>query len=118
ASHFDWVHSVDRLKIAQRLNDQRPDPLPPLNICLQVNVDMEDTKQGVTLSDVAGMAAAMRQLPRLRLRGLMAIPSAHSADHNRAAFLKLATMFASLQSAMPELDTLSMGMSDDFETAI
>lgn len=118
AARFDWVHSVDRLKIAQRLNDQRPAHLPPLNVCLQVKIDSEDSKQGVPLADVGALAATIQALPRLQLRGLMAIPSATSTDHNRAAFEKLAMTQQRLHSTMPRFDQLSMGMSDDFETAI
>lgn len=118
AAHFDWVHSVDRLKIAKRLSDQRPDNLPPLNICLQINIDNEDSKQGIALDEVDQLVSTIKELPRLRLRGLMAIPSATNSDHNHAAFKKLAMTQQRLHSTMPEFDQLSMGMSDDFETAI
>lgn len=117
AERFDWVHSVDRLKIAQRLSDQRPPDLPPLNVLIEVNLDDEANKQGVTPADVPTLATAIAALPKLRLRGLMAIPSAHSQDHNRAAFEKLAMTLAALPPTMGA-DQLSMGMSDDFETAI
>ena len=117
AERFAWVHSVDRLKIAQRLNDQRPPDLPPLNVLIEVNLDNEASKQGVTPTEVATLATAITTLPNLRLRGLMAIPSAHSQDHNRAAFEKLAMTLAALPPTMGA-DQLSMGMSDDFETAI
>ena len=118
AAHFDWVHSVDRLKIAQRLNDQRPAALPPLQVCVQVNVDDEASKSGVPLVDVKALAQAIDALPRLQLRGLMAIPRAGSADNNRAAFRQLAMTLSQLRNTMPALDTLSMGMSADFATAI
>lgn len=119
AGAFDWVHSVDRLKIAQRLNDQRPENMPALNICVQVNLSNEDTKSGVALADVEALCADVAELPRLQLRGLMAIP-APCADHDqqRAAFRPLAALFARLQQHYPAMDTLSIGMSDDFEAAI
>jgi PLP dependent protein len=118
ASHFDWVHSVDRDKVAQRLNDQRPDGLPPLNVCIQVNIDDEDSKSGIPPEQVPALAALIATLPRLRLRGLMAIPRPDSADRGAAAFRRLAMTLSSLGNTMPGLDTLSMGMSDDFDVAI
>ena len=118
AARFDWVHSVDRDKIARRLNDQRPAALPPLNVCIQVNVDDEDSKSGIALDQVPALADAIAALPRLRLRGLMAIPRAHSDDRNRAAFRTLAMTLSSLRNTIAGLDTLSMGMSDDFDVAI
>ena len=118
AAHFDWVHSVDRLKIARRLSEQRPAELPPLNICIQVNVDDEDSKSGVPLAEAAALAEAVSELPRLRLRGLMAIPRADSDDGNRAAFRRLAMTLSQLRNTMPALDTLSMGMSADYTVAI
>jgi pyridoxal phosphate enzyme (YggS family) len=118
ASHFDWVHSVDRDRIARRLNDQRPDGLPPLNVCIQVNIDDEDSKSGISPEQVPALAALIATLPRLRLRGLMAIPRPASADRGAAAFRRLAMTLSSLGNTMPGLDTLSMGMSDDFDVAI
>lgn len=119
AEHFDWVHSVDREKIARRLNEQRPDSLPPLNICLQVNVSMEDSKSGVAPEDVAPLARAILDLPRLRLRGLMAIPApTDDIAAQRAAFARITALFRDLQETVPALDTLSMGMSADLESAI
>lgn len=118
ATAFSWVHSLDRSKIAQRLNDQRPENLPPLNVCIQVNIDSEDSKSGVALSEVAALAAKVAALPRLRLRGLMTIPRANSHDNQRAAFRKLTMTLSSLRHTIPTLDTLSMGMSDDFSVAI
>lgn len=118
ASHFHWLHSLDRLKVAQRLNDQRPASLPPLNVCIQVNVDAEASKQGVSLDRVAELAAGVHQLPALRLRGLMTIPSADAADRNQAAFRKVAIILSELRHTIPDLDTLSMGMSDDYPVAI
>jgi pyridoxal phosphate enzyme (YggS family) len=116
AENFAWVHSVDRLKIAQRLSEQRPDSLPPLNICIQVNVSGEASKSGCTSADLPALAAAISALPRLQLRGLMAIPEPtdDSAEQN-AAFASVRELQASLN--LP-LDTLSMGMSHDLEAAI
>lgn len=118
AAHFDWVHSVDRLKIARRLSEQRPTELPPLNICIQVNVDDEESKSGVPLAEAEELAEAVSELPHLRLRGLMAIPRADSDDGNRAAFRRLAMTLSQLRNTMPALDTLSMGMSADYTVAI
>lgn len=118
ATHFDWVHSLDRARIARRLNDQRPPSLAPLNVCIQVNLDDETSKSGVTLGQVEALAAAFQDWPRLRLRGLMAIPRADGPDHNRAAFHRLAMTLSRLRHTMPALDTLSMGMSADFAVAI
>ncbi|WP_203143553.1 YggS family pyridoxal phosphate-dependent enzyme [Marinobacter mangrovi] len=122
AAHFDWVHSVDRLKVARRLSDQRPADLAPLNICLQVNVDNEDTKSGASLADIPALAAEVLTLPHLRLRGLMAIPDPDQPEADlRQSFRALADALAQLRQAHPEaqgLDTLSMGMSGDLETAI
>lgn len=116
AEHFDWVHSVDRLKIAQRLSDQRPESLPPMNICLQVNVSGEASKSGCEPQDVPQLAQAIAALPRLRLRGLMAIPEpTDDPTEQRAAFARLRHLQAELQM---DLDTLSMGMSQDLEAAI
>jgi len=120
-SHFDWVHSMDREKIAQRLNDQRPEEKPPLNVCLQVNVSGESSKSGVALSDLPSLAEFVSQLPNLRLRGLMAIPAqAETQDAQRRPFAQLRYALKSLQKALPDapLDTLSMGMSGDVEAAI
>lgn len=119
AGAFDWVHSVDRLKIARRLNDQRPAHLPALNVCIQVNLSNEDSKSGVTLDEVDALCADISQLPRLQLRGLMAIP-APCQDHaqQRAVFKPLTARFQRLQQQYPAMDTLSIGMSDDFDAAI
>lgn len=118
AAHFNWVHSLDRERLARRLNDQRPQELGPLNVCLQVNIDREESKSGVALEQLPALAAAVAGLPRLRLRGLMAIPRANGPDHNREAFRRLAMTLSSCGNTIRGLDTLSMGMSDDFETAI
>ena len=116
AEHFDWVHSVDRLKIAQRLSEQRPAELPPLNICIQVNVSGEASKSGCTPEDLPALAAAISALPRLKLRGLMAIPEpTDDRAEQDAAFAAVQKLRASLD--LP-LDTLSMGMSHDLESAI
>lgn len=116
AEHFDWVHSVDRLKIAQRLSEQRPAELPPLNICIQVNVSREASKSGCTPDDLPALAAAISALPRLKLRGLMAIPEpTDDRAEQDAAFAAVQKLQASLD--LP-LDTLSMGMSHDLESAI
>ena len=119
AAHFSWVHSVDRLKIAQRLSEQRPDELPPLNICVQVNIDDETTKSGISLVELPELVAAMSQLPRLQLRGLMAIPAAtNNPEQQRAAFAKLRSARDNLNAQGYALDCLSMGMSGDMEAAI
>ncbi|WP_268798452.1 YggS family pyridoxal phosphate-dependent enzyme [Pseudomonas huanghezhanensis] len=116
AENFAWVHSVDRLKIAQRLSEQRPAELPPLNICIQVNVSGEDSKSGCTPQDLPALVDAICALPNLRLRGLMAIPEpTDNHDEQNAAFATVRTLQDSLK--LP-LDTLSMGMSHDLEAAI
>jgi pyridoxal phosphate enzyme (YggS family) len=116
AEHFAWVHSVDRLKIAQRLSEQRPADLPPLNICIQVNVSGEASKSGCTPADLPALAKAISELPRLNLRGLMAIPEpTDDRAEQDAAFAAVQSLQASLN--LP-LDTLSMGMSHDLESAI
>ena len=116
AEHFDWVHSVDRLKIAQRLSEQRPAALAPLNICLQVNVSGEDSKSGCAPADLPALAEAVAKLPNLRLRGLMAIPEpSDDRAAQEAAFASLRTLQQRLGLG---LDTLSMGMSHDLEAAI
>jgi pyridoxal phosphate enzyme (YggS family) len=119
AEVFDWVHSVDRLKLAQRLAEQRPPGLAPLNICLQVNISGEDSKSGVTVAQLPELMAAVSALPGLRLRGLMAIPQpAADADLQRRPFAAVRAAFEQLRRHWPELDTLSMGMSADLEAAI
>ena len=116
AEHFAWVHSVDRLKIAQRLSEQRPADLAPLNICIQVNVSGEASKSGCTPADLPALANAISALPRLTLRGLMAIPEpTEDRAEQDAAFATVRDLQASLNLA---LDTLSMGMSHDLESAI
>ena len=119
AEHFAWVHSVDRGKIARRLSDYRPAGMPPLQICLQVNISGETSKSGVSLEELPRLALEVMQLPRLQLRGLMAIPApADGFSEQREPFARLREALAGLQSLGPGLDTLSMGMSDDLEAAI
>ena len=119
AEHFAWVHSIDREKIAQRLNEQRPAHLPPLQICIQVNIDDETTKSGVTLAELPALVAAILPLSRLQLRGLMAIPAAsNNPEQQRCAFAKLRRAMEQIQATGVTLDTLSMGMSADMEAAI
>jgi pyridoxal phosphate enzyme (YggS family) len=119
AEHFDWVHSVDRLKIAQRLSEQRPDDLPPLNVCLQVNVSGEASKSGVAIAEAAAIAHQIAALPKLKLRGLMSIPEpAGDLDAQRAPHRELRELFERLRNDGLALDTLSMGMSADLEAAV
>jgi pyridoxal phosphate enzyme (YggS family) len=119
ASHFDWVHTVDRLKIAQRLSEQRPAGLGPLNICLQVNISGEASKSGATPEELPALAQAVAQLPNLRLRGLMAIPEPETdGGKQRAAFARVRILFEQLRADGLALDTLSMGMSGDMAAAI
>ncbi len=119
AEAFDWVHSVDRLKIAQRLSEQRPAWLPPLNVCLQVNVSGEASKSGVAPQEVPALAQAVAALPRLRLRGLMSIPEpAESEASQRVPHRLLHACLTQLQAQGLRLDTLSMGMSADVEAAV
>ena len=121
AERFAWVHSVDRVKIARRLNDQRPEALPPLQVCLQVNISAEASKSGVSLDELPALAEAVLAMPRLRLRGLMAIPApAEGLDAQRAPLARLRQALEGLRGRFPEapLDTLSMGMSDDLEAAV
>ncbi len=119
ARHFDWLHSVEREKIARRLSAQRPPELPPLNVCLQVNISGEASKSGCALDALPVLAARVRELPGLRLRGLMAIP-AREADfeRQRAAFRRLREARDALDADGFALDTLSMGMSADLEAAV
>jgi len=119
AAHFDWVHGIDRLKIAERLAEQRPAGLPPLQVCLQVNVDGGANKSGVAPADAVALAQAVAALPRLRLRGLMAIPEpAPDFASQRVLFLRAAAVFEQIRGAGIEVDTLSLGMSADLEAAI
>jgi hypothetical protein len=119
ATHFDWVHTIDRLKLAERLSAQRPEHLPPLQVCLQVNVSGEASKSGVAPEETLALAEAVCRLPRLRLRGLMAIPEpAGDFDAQRVPHRTLARLLFDLNAAGQALDTLSMGMSADLEAAI
>ena len=122
ATSFAWVHSVDRLKIARRLSEQRPSDQPPLNICLQVNINEEDSKTGCTLAELPELVAAIGDLPHLSLRGLMAIPDPNQPEADlRLSFRRLTRALHELRQDNPEagpLDTLSMGMSGDLEIAI
>lgn len=119
AAHFDWVHSVDRLKLAERLSEQRPGNLPPLNVCIQVNVSGEESKSGVAPDEVRGLADPIAALPRLRLRGLMAIPEPTGDEARlRSRFATLRRLRDELNESGFALDTLSMGMSDDLELAV
>ncbi|MDD2913963.1 MAG: YggS family pyridoxal phosphate-dependent enzyme [Gallionella sp.] len=119
AENFSWVHSVDRLKIAERLSAQRPPDMPPLNVCLQVNVSAEDSKSGVAPDEVTGLAQAVARLPQLRLRGLMAIPApCDDIAAQRLPFAQLRELRDQLNRQGLNLDTLSMGMSHDFAAAI
>jgi len=116
AETFDWVHSVDRLKIAQRLSEQRPADLPPLNICLQINISAEASKSGLLPGDVAALARQVADLPRLKLRGLMAVPE--PGPGALAQHQAMAALFNELNAGGLRLDTLSLGMSADLEDAI
>ena len=127
AEYFDWVHSVERLKIAQRLSEQRPTSRAPLNLCLQVNISRQESKSGCAPDEATALALSIAQLPNIRLRGLMAIPAPmNSVDHlaqQRAPFDALRALFDSIKAQLPPeqanfFDTLSMGMSDDYELAI
>ncbi|HHX8499048.1 TPA: YggS family pyridoxal phosphate-dependent enzyme [Vibrio diabolicus] len=119
AEHFDWVHTIDRTKIAQRLNDQRPSELKPLQVLIQVNTSDEASKSGVTEAEVFELAELISRLPNLTLRGLMSIP-ANVSDYESQLheFQKLATLKQTLEAQFPEIDTLSMGMSGDMTAAI
>lgn len=119
AEHFDWVHSVDRLKIAERLSAQRPPGLPPLQVCLQVNISGEASKSGLLPDEVAPVARAVAALPQLRLRGLMAIPEpAEDLERQREPHRALRCLLEQLQADGLALDTLSMGMTADLEAAV
>jgi len=119
ATHFAWVHSLDRLKVAQRLSAQRPANLPPLNVCVQVNIDNENTKSGVSEIKVPYLIEMISRLPHMTVRGLMAIPSPDNSDDERVrSFARMRQLFDRQRENWPHLDTLSMGMSKDFGLAI
>jgi len=119
AENFDWVHSVDREKIARRLSEQRPPELPPLNVCLQINISAEDSKSGLSPDELLPVARAVAAMPGLRLRGLMAIPAPTEVEaEQRVAFRRLRELLVMLTDAGIACDTLSMGMSADLDAAI
>ena len=119
AENFDWVHTIDKLKIARRLSDQRPAELPALQVCLQVNVDEEASKSGITVDALHELAAACSELPNLRLRGLMCLPAIRTEfEQQRQPFARLRRLAEDLGRNGIELDTLSMGMSGDYRAAI
>lgn len=119
ATHFAWAHTIDRLKIAQRLSEQRPDHLPPLSVCLQVNVDGGPTKSGIAPGEALELAREVAGLPRLRLRGLMAIPEpAPAFEEQLAVHRRMRALYDQLRAAGLPLDTLSLGMTGDLEAAI
>jgi len=119
AQHFAWLHTLDRMKLAQRLSEQRDPGQPELNVCLQVNISAQSTKAGIAAEDVLGLAKSVQRLPNLRLRGLMALPApAEGLDAQRKPFAALRELLRQLQDAGLPCDTLSMGMSGDLEAAI
>lgn len=119
AEHFDWVQSVSRLNIAQRLDQQRPKHLPKLNICIQINISREESKSGITLSEAMNLALKIQELPNLKLRGIMGIPEkTHLPEKIEQQFRELHQVYQELQQMYPYIDTLSMGMSNDLESAI
>ena len=119
ATHFDWIHSVDRAKIAKRLNEQRPDELPPLNVCLQVNIPAEPTKSGVSSeAELLDLALAVSEMDRLALRGIMAIPAPASDPEQQRAQFKSIAQLLSIPDLPIQMTELSMGMSGDMESAV
>lgn len=119
AEHFDWVQTIDRLKIAERLNDQRPAGLPPLNVLIQINISDETSKSGISPAEMLSLAREISRLPNLKLRGLMAIPKPESETaRQKIALQAMQTLFQQLQAEFDGIDTLSMGMSDDMAAAI
>lgn len=119
AEHFAWCHTLDRLRIAQRLNDQRPTEMPPLNVLIQINISDEQSKSGIVLSELPALAEAIAALPNLTLRGLMAIPAPESDYQCQlAVFSQMNDAYQALKHRYPQVDTLSMGMTDDMTAAI
>ncbi|MER2472661.1 YggS family pyridoxal phosphate-dependent enzyme [Photorhabdus laumondii] len=119
AENFNWCHTIDRLKIAQRLNEQRPEGMEPLNILIQINISDERSKSGIQLEELSTLAAEMNKLPNVRLRGLMAIPAPEpDYAHQLAVFRRMEQAFLNLKTKYPQIDTLSMGMTDDMAAAI
>jgi pyridoxal phosphate enzyme, YggS family len=119
AEHFDWCHTLDRLRIATRLNDQRPAELGPLNVLIQINISDENSKSGIALDELDALATEVAALPRLTLRGLMAIPAPESSYERQFAVARqMAVAFEALKARFDTVDTLSLGMSDDMDAAI
>lgn len=119
AEHFDWCHTIDRLKIAQRLSDQRPADKAPLNVLIQINISDENSKSGIALAELPVLAEQVAALPNVCLRGLMAIPAPETdPERQSAVFRQMETAFRELQGKYPQADTLSMGMTDDMDAAI
>ncbi|MDL2284664.1 YggS family pyridoxal phosphate-dependent enzyme [Oxalobacter sp. OttesenSCG-928-P03] len=119
ATHFDWVHTIDRERIARRLSEQRPETLPPLNVCLQVNISNEDSKSGIDEKGLFELAKTVSNLPRLKLRGLMAIPEPEDEpEKQHEPFRRLKNLYNQMRKAGYDLDTLSMGMTADMDAAI
>lgn len=119
AEHAHWVHTIDRIKTAQRLNDQRPEHLPPLQVCIEINIAAETAKHGIAPHRLDELAHAVSQLPKLRLRGLMCVAQATDDAHTlHQQFAQMQQLLARLQQTVPQADTLSMGMSSDLDTAI
>ena len=119
AEHFDWVHTIDRLKTARRLSEQRPESLADLNVCIQVNIDNEESKAGIAVADLQSLAHEVAALPRLKFRGLMCLPAIReSFDEQRVPFAQLREHAQALREQGLDSDTLSMGMSDDYRAAI
>ncbi|WP_296044045.1 YggS family pyridoxal phosphate-dependent enzyme [uncultured Alteromonas sp.] len=119
AEHFDWVQSIDRLKIARRLNDQRPEGMPPLNVCIQLNIEQEDSKSGIVPEALPGLVQEILNLPRLSLRGVMAIPAAEVTPEAQGQTLTaLQSIYNQLAAQVDTVDTLSVGMSGDMRQAI
>ena len=118
AEHFHWVHTIDREKIAKRLNDQRPSTLPKLNVLIQVNISAQESKSGISLEEIPALAQAINALPNLELKGLMCIPAPLGAEQLKQEFNAMHEAYQSLQQTYPQVDTLSMGMSADLELAI
>ncbi|PHM73824.1 YggS family pyridoxal phosphate-dependent enzyme [Xenorhabdus kozodoii] len=119
AEHFDWCHTIDRAKIAQRLSEQRPEKMPPLHVLIQINISGEQSKSGILLEELTELAATINGLPNLVLRGLMAIPAPEShPEHQIAVFRRMEQAFIELKVRYSQVDTLSMGMTEDMEAAI
>lgn len=118
-AHFDWVQTIDRLKIAERLSEQRPAELPPLNVLIQINISDEASKSGISPAEMLPLATEIAKLPNLKLRGLMAIPKPETTpEKQKAALSQMQQLFGQLQQQFEGIDTLSMGMSDDMAAAI